>query len=159
MLKSDPKTTLPPGDLFMCADLVYEDAPDSHAKAKLAVVNEEYFAILFPVDEPYKAILKKTEDERDPGQKFILSKYLEAPLNDHVHVPILAIIGESFDEPEIMYNWSVGISYTTSDPAYRAIVLIPQNSQRNNDEYVKPYMRLVKREGQQHIYLEAGHED
>lgn len=160
---SNPNHYIPPGDIFMCADVVYEDAPVSHAKAKLAVINEEFFALLFPVDDPYKSILKRDERDRDPSEKFLLDKYLRSPLQDHVHLPILSIIGESFDEPEIIDNWQVMIGYTTpkvdTDPSYRALLLYPSNSQRPNAEYVLPYMRVVKRDGLQNIYLEAGCED
>ncbi len=145
------KLNLEVKDLTIVGDVFYEHAPDGHNKGFLSVVDHQYTALLFPVSKRCVRALQVNEDDRDPHEEKLLLDHLKAPLRDHVDSPLLRVISESFEDPDVL-DWEVTVGYTSGkdNTPYRVYMFKPPEknpSGREPYEYVSHLLTTTREKG------------
>ena len=139
---------LTPKNITICGTVSYERAANGHSLAQLAVFDHTHTALLFKVAEKYEAASLKPHSERTPFDVNELIFHLLTPIRDHIEVPMLRVIGESFDVEDILESWTIQSGYVKYDNTmYRAYVMIPPKGDiREPYEYVS-HLLTRHREG------------
>ena len=129
---------LSPKNITICGTVSYERAANGHSLAQLAVFDYKYTALLFKVTDKYLTSAAKEHTERSPFEVNELMFHLLHPIRDHIEVPMLRVIGESFEVEDILETWTIQSGYVKhEDVFYRAYVMKPpEKDLREPYEYV-----------------------